>query len=559
MIFNRIGGGSSGTPSLSFETWYGDAPEDVAATFEQPPAPSEEGYVFVGWFTDEACESAYVWGSEAESATLHAKWSIAQPTVSPAEPGTYDGTEKALGTVTAKGAGQSVEYSLDGSAWSSAAPKATDAGEYTVRWRVTAEHCDTLSGAFSVSIEEAEISATASGTSTTYTGSPVTANAVAVSSPSSGYEVRYATSEGDYSLATPPSFTNAGEHTVWYRVTADNYETLTGSYVVSIAKASCSLSIAPTSLHVKEGEGDGTIAVTRTGGGAVTAQAANPSLCGVSVSGTTVTVSYVGAGTTSVTIAVAETENYLGATASCSVELEAAIEIVSWASGTDAQIAAMVAAADAGTIDLADYWSAGDTRTVQLSSMQRGAVGETHAAQSVQLVLSDPGHYTLASGQPCHFVVIQKDCLKETGHMNASNTNSGGWNGCARRTWCNETYRNAMPSALRPIFKQFKTRAANGSGSSAVESTDYFALPSEKEVFGSISYSNSSAESQNSQLDYYKTPANRIKRVNGSAGWWWGRSPTSGYSRTFCAVNSGGSADSVAASYSYGLAPFGCI
>lgn len=235
------------------------------------------------------------------------------------------------------------------------------------------------------------------------------------------------------------------------------------------------------------------------------------------------------------------------------------LKIVSWASGTDEQIAAMVAAADAGQIDLSDYWSAGDTRTVRLSAMQRGAVGETHAAQNVQFVLSDPGHFTLANGKPCHFVVNQKDCLGEYGYMNSSNTNSGGWNGCARRTWCNETYRNAIPAALRPIFKQFKTRAADGSGSSAVESTDYFALPSEKEVFGSVEYANFWAESQNSQLTYYKTSGNRIKFVNGRASWWWVRSPYSGNSYGFCAVSIGGREGSYFASNATGLAPFGCI
>ena len=235
------------------------------------------------------------------------------------------------------------------------------------------------------------------------------------------------------------------------------------------------------------------------------------------------------------------------------------VKIVSWASGTDEEIAAMVAAADAGKINLSDYWKAGDTRTVHLSAMSATGVGESHAAQDVQMVLTDPGHYTLASGQPCHFVVVQKDCLNEAGYMNASNTNKGGWNKCARRTWCNSVYRNAIPSTLRGIFKQFKTRAANGSGSSAVESTDYFALPSEKEVFGRVTYANSSAESGNTQLNYYKTSANRVKRVNGSADRWWERSPHSSYSTLFCVVDDGGRARYYYARDDAGLSPFGCI
>ena len=235
------------------------------------------------------------------------------------------------------------------------------------------------------------------------------------------------------------------------------------------------------------------------------------------------------------------------------------VKVVGWADGTDEEIAAMVAAADAGKLNLSEHWHVGDERTVQLSAMSATGVGESHAEQTVQMVLTDPGHYTLASGQPCHFVVVQKDCLKETGYMNASSTNSGGWNECARRTWCNETYRNAIPSTLRGIFKQFTTYAANGTGSSSVASSDYFALFSEKEVFGSTTYANSSAESKNSQLTWFKTSSNRIKRVNGSANYWWERSPRSGNGYYFCYVRNGGSAHASTASDRRGLAPFGCI
>lgn len=236
-------------------------------------------------------------------------------------------------------------------------------------------------------------------------------------------------------------------------------------------------------------------------------------------------------------------------------------DIVSWADGTDEEVAAMVAAADAGQIDLSDYWNAGDTRTVQLSAMSGSVANanESHAAQSVQLVLTDPGHYTLANGKKCNFVVLQKDCLKETGVMNAQGTNRGGWDACPRRTWCNSVYRNAIPSTLRGIFKQFKVRTANGSGSGVTESTDWFSLFSEKEIFGSTTYANSSAESQNTQLNWYKTSSNRIKRRNGSAYLWWERSPYSGNSNSFCSVNTDGSAYWSNASSSAGLAPFGCI
>ena len=241
------------------------------------------------------------------------------------------------------------------------------------------------------------------------------------------------------------------------------------------------------------------------------------------------------------------------------VEAFSSVEIVPWSTGTDGQIAAMVAAADAGKIVLSDYWSAGDTRTVHLSAMAAGGNVESHAAQDVQFVLTDPGHYTLANGKPCNFVVLQKDCLNESGKMNIAITNRGGWNGCKRRGWCNTVYRNAIPASLSPIFKPFTTYAANGAGASLTASTDYFALFSEKEIFGSTTYANGTAESRNSQLDYYKISSNRIKKVNGRKYWWWERSPYSGDNNGFCRVNSSGPANKANATVLSGLAPFGCI
>lgn len=237
------------------------------------------------------------------------------------------------------------------------------------------------------------------------------------------------------------------------------------------------------------------------------------------------------------------------------------VKIVSWADGTDEEVAAMVAAADAGKLNLSDYWSAGDARTVQLSAMSGSVANanESHAAQSVQFVLTDPGHYTLANGKPCNFVVLQKDCLKETGVMNSQGINSGGWNNCPRRTWCNSVYRNAIPATLRGIFKQFKVRTANGSGSGVTESTDWFSLFSEMEVFGRTTHANVIAESGITQLNYYKTSSNRIKRKNGRAYDWWERSPYSGDPDFFCSVASSGRADYWGADDTYGLAPFGCI
>ena len=248
---------------------------------------------------------------------------------------------------------------------------------------------------------------------------------------------------------------------------------------------------------------------------------------------------------------------------------------ISWANGTDAQIAEMVAAADAGVINLSDYWSVGDTRTVQLSAMSATGVDESHNAQTVELVLMHAGGYDLnsavASGRTkCSFVVGMKDCLVNSGYMNSSDTNSGSWDGSARRTWCNNVFKAAMPSSLLPIFKQFKTITAETyNGSTLKTSVDWFALPAAKEIFGGTATSagtatiNSNLTEFNTlfQFDWYKTEANRIKKfgMTGEAAYWWERSPYYNHSSHFCCVITGGGASAFGASKAIGISPFGCI
>lgn len=266
-----------------------------------------------------------------------------------------------------------------------------------------------------------------------------------------------------------------------------------------------------------------------------------------------------------VTVTVTYTEN--GVTKTALFTVSVSVKTVTWAGGTDEEIVAMVEAADQGLINLSDYWAVGDTRTVQLSAMSATGVGESHAAQQVDLVLMHAGGYDLnaavASGRTkCSFVVGLKDSLAEAGYMNSSNTNSGSWNGSARRTWCNNVFRNAIPSTLRAIFKQFKTVTAQTyNGSTNQTSVDYFALPAEREIFDARNYCNQTEYNALFQFDYYKTASNRVKKLSktGRANNWWERSPYYNTSTDFCRVNSAGNASNHSASNTYGLAPFGCI
>ena len=235
----------------------------------------------------------------------------------------------------------------------------------------------------------------------------------------------------------------------------------------------------------------------------------------------------------------------------------------SWANATDAVIVSMVAAADAGEIDLSQYWAVGDERTVHLSAMSATGVGESHIEQDVKLVILNKGGKALLNGKECNFIVGLKNVLKEFGYMNSSNTNSGSWNSCARRTWCNNTFKNSIPTTLLPIFKQHVNKTATEYNiSSLTDSTDWFALAAEIEVFGSRTYSpNVEANGSLSQFEYYKTAANRIKTFGegGENTYWWERSPYYANSYSFCYVNGSNTANFGYAHSANGLAPFGCI
>ena len=250
---------------------------------------------------------------------------------------------------------------------------------------------------------------------------------------------------------------------------------------------------------------------------------------------------------------------------------EPPLKIVTWADGTDAEIVAMVNAADEGKINLADYWHVGDERQVTLSAMEATGVKETHAEQTVTFVLMNSGGKTLANAtssgrSECSFIVGMKNVLAEDGPMNSANTAVGGWEACSRRTWCNEVFRNAIPESLREIFKQHFNTTGNTTGSTTVTSTDYFALPAEKEVFGRNNKANSTAESSLTQFEYYATEANILKRRGNTVVAWSLRSPSRSLDTYFCNANytkSGSTYTPKPGEYyafsDYALSPFGVI
>lgn len=246
-----------------------------------------------------------------------------------------------------------------------------------------------------------------------------------------------------------------------------------------------------------------------------------------------------------------------------------ASKYVSWADGTDEEIAAMLDAHYAGLINIYDYWHVGDERKVHLSAMSSVSSSDANPAQDVTMVILSVGGKELVTPinekNECAFIVGQKNLLSVFGVMNKSDTNVGGWDSCGRRSWCNSSYRNAIPTTFRIIFKQHKniTSAGYGNFSSAIVSNDYFSIASVKEIFGTTPNTDSTAESKNKQFDYYKiSSANKIKRKGdgGANAIYWTRSPRNIGGTQYVYMNVGGTGIGVnRANSSLGISPFGVI
>lgn len=234
---------------------------------------------------------------------------------------------------------------------------------------------------------------------------------------------------------------------------------------------------------------------------------------------------------------------------------------VSWSTGSVNQIVKMVEAADAGAIDLADYWTVGDERVVTLSAMTEGD------SQEVTLVLMDSEcagfmltNATLSGRTKPSFIVGVKDCIT-IDKMNDPATNVNGWQSCLARTWCNGAFKDSIPGDLLPIFKQFtwKTGIGGGESSGLLSSDDYFAIAPEMAVTGYRYCSAIDEGALYKNWEYYKTSANRIKSL-GSSNWaWWLSSPYHSSEYQFCYINIYGQADFIYANKAVGLSPFGCI
>ena len=191
------------------------------------------------------------------------------------------------------------------------------------------------------------------------------------------------------------------------------------------------------------------------------------------------------------------------------------------------------------------FFKVGDSKTVNIG-------GTNYEVQIIGF-----NHDDKVSGGKAAYSFQLVDCLNQTQQMNTGITNTGGWNGSAMRGRMS-TYKSQLPAALRNVIKTVKKKSGTGGGSSSgtQQTNDDLFLLSEIEIFGTTTYS---VAGEGTQYEWYKAGNSRIKKVNGSADYWWERSPYSGDTNSFCNVHSSGNAAADIANGSYGVSFGFCV
>lgn len=190
------------------------------------------------------------------------------------------------------------------------------------------------------------------------------------------------------------------------------------------------------------------------------------------------------------------------------------------------------------------FWSVGDTKTISVN-------GTNYEFQIIGF-----NHDDKTAGGKAGITFQMVDCLSTTYNMNSSNTNNGGWKNSAMRSRMS-TFLSQLPSDLQSVIKAVNKLVSVGNNTSTIKTvSDKLFLLSEVEIFGSTTYS---FAGEGSQYEWYKAGNTKVKKVNGSAYYWWERSPRSGNTNDFCTVNSSGAASTDNASSSYGVSFGFCV
>ena len=191
--------------------------------------------------------------------------------------------------------------------------------------------------------------------------------------------------------------------------------------------------------------------------------------------------------------------------------------------------------------EVPDTWNVADHKPMTINGVdyQIDIIGKNH------------DDYSDGSGKaPLTFQL--HDCYGAKYTMNRFGSTDGGWADCAMRRTHLPAILALMPAAVQSGIREVNKLTSEGNGSAAINTTaDKLFLLSEIEIFDHVIYSKSG---EGTGYDYYKAGNSKVKNLNGSADYWWDRSPDSGYIANFCVVSDRGGGTSSNSSIKNGVA-----
>ena len=211
---------------------------------------------------------------EKQQLTVTIAKADAQVTAPTAKTGlTYNGESQAL-IVAGSAVGATIEYKLGDAEWSTDIPTATDAGEYTVIYKIIAAAnynvVDTEQQlTVTIAKADAQVTAPTAKTGLTYNGE---SQALIVAGSAIGATIEYKLGDGEWTINIPAA-TDAGEYMVIYRAVADaNYNVVDGEnkFTITIAKIADSIDFSLDNVTVRCGDSVPELTATSASGTAVT-------------------------------------------------------------------------------------------------------------------------------------------------------------------------------------------------------------------------------------------------------------------------------------------------
>jgi len=220
--------------------------------------------------------------------------------------GTYDEKAHGISVTVNSPTGAVVKYgTTEGKYDLTDSPEYTAAGDYTVYYQVTKDKYTTVTGSAEVKISKADMTVSA----TDYTGTyDEKAHGITVIAPT-GATVKYGTSASSCTEASL-TYTDADTYTVYYEVTKDNYNTVTGSATVKINKAAGSIRYGDDKVEKKVSDSafkNETLTMTSDATATVSYSSDNINVATVAADGT---VTILSTGTATITATVTSSTNY---------------------------------------------------------------------------------------------------------------------------------------------------------------------------------------------------------------------------------------------------------